>query len=191
MAPTLASNVRRVLACAVRNPPGTLPAARNTPMPGLLFVTQSILDTWASQGKIDFSGNLMTVLSGDGQGRKYQLVPAVRFIQVVDGGADPHALLHKVKAEAQLRELGAEVVSDAVVLGDVAYQVEPGFLAEPGALQAAAASRADPARAAQAARAAEPGAPAAAAPAEPGTAELDHRRKEAEALARYLLENLS
>jgi hypothetical protein len=159
-------------------------------MPGLLFVTQAILDNWASQGKIDFAGNVMTVLSGEGQGRKYALVPAVRFIQVVGGDADPHALLHKVKAEAQLKELGAEVLSDAVVLGEVAYQVEPGFLAEAGALQAAAASRADPARAAQAPQAAAPAA-APEAGAEPGSPDLDNRRKEAEALARYLLENLS
>jgi len=162
-------------------------------MRGILFVTQAILDTWASQGKIDFAGNVMTVRSGEGQGRSYALEPAVRFLQVVGSEADPHALLHRVKAEAQLRELGAEVMSDAAVLGDVAYQVEPGFLAQADALQAAAASRADPARAA--ARAAlEPGAPGPAGGAAPEAAaepELDHRRKEAEALARYLLENLT
>ncbi len=158
-------------------------------MAGLLFVSQAILDTWAGQGKIDFAGSVMTILSGDGSGRAYSLLPAVRILRVVGADADPHGLLHKVKAEAQLRELGAEILSDAVVLGDVAYEVEPGFLAEAAALQAAAASRADPAR--------TPGPTPGQASASPGgtgepdAEELEKRKKEAETLARFLLENLS
>jgi len=158
-------------------------------MAGLLFVSQAILDTWAGQGKIDFAGNVMTILSGDGMGRAYSLVPAVRVLRVVGAESDPHGLVRKVKAEAQLRELGAEILADAVVLGDVAYEVEPGFLAEAAALQAAAASRADPARA--------PGPPpadAAPPPADgpdPDPQGLEKRRQEAETLARFLLENLS
>ncbi len=156
-------------------------------MRGLLFVSQAILDTWAGQGKIDLQGNVLTVAAGDGQGRSYRLEPAVRFLQLVGADADPHGLLHKVKGEAQLRELGAEVLGDAVVLGEVAYQVEPGFLAEPGALQAAASSRADPARAA--ARAAPPAPRPASAPA--AAADPAKRTEEAEALARFLLDHLS
>jgi hypothetical protein len=192
-------------------------------MAGLLFVSQAILDTWAGQGKIDFSGNVMTVLAGDGQGRGYRLEPAVRFLKVVGAESDPHRLIAKVKSEAQLRELGAEALGDSVILGEVGYEVEPGFLAEVSALQAAAASKPDPARGgsrvqaaqAPAARpaaaappaaapaAARPSAPAAVPPAStlppaptaPGRApspkDLETRRKEAEALARFLLENLS
>jgi hypothetical protein len=162
-------------------------------MSGLLFVSQAILDTWASQGKIDFSGNVMTTVAGPGAGRAYTLQPAVRFLQVLGADTDPNGLLHKVKAEAQLRDQGAEVMGDSVILGDVAYQVEPGFLAEAAALQAAAASKADPARAT--ARPSPPPAPAPAAPAAAGApaapGEPEDRRKEAEALARFLLENLS
>lgn len=172
-------------------------------MGGLLFVSQSILDSWAGQGKIDFSGNVMAIVSGDGQGRSYRLEPAVRFLKVVGAEADPHQLLHKVKGEVQLREMGAEVMEGAVILGEVGYEVEQGFLAEASALQQAAASPADPARAAArppagapapapqpAAAAAPPGAPQP----ERGTPtpqELEQRRKEAEELARFLLENLS
>lgn len=157
-------------------------------MAGLLFVSQPILDTWAGQGKIDFAGNVMTILAGEGSGRAYSLLPAVRILRVVGADADPHGLVHKVKAESQLREMGAELLSDAVVLGDVAYEVEPGFLVEVAALQAAAASRADPSRAPP------PPAPPTAPGAEPPTTdpqELEKRRKEAETLARFLLENLS
>jgi hypothetical protein len=172
-------------------------------MAGLLFVAQAMLDSWAEQGKIDFVGNVMTLLAGEGKGRSYALDPAVRFLKVLGADADPNQLLRKVKSQAQLRELGAEAVDDSVVLGDVAYEVEPGFLAEMSALQAAAAARVVPARAAPApetsAAPAPPPAPAAApaaAPARPYAAaplpkDLEERRQEAEALARFLLDNLS
>src|SRR5512138_997191 len=156
-------------------------------MSGLLFVSQTMLDSWTEQGKIDFVGNVMTLLSGDGKGRSYALEPAVRFVKVEGDEPDPHQLLRKVKSDAQLRELGAEHFEASVIYKDVAYQVEPGFLAEVSALQAAAAAQSQP-------RAAAPGAQArGAAPAPPKVMpkDLEERRKEAEALAKFLLENLS
>src|SRR5512133_3173861 len=113
-------------------------------MSGLLFVSQSMLDTWTEQGKIDFVGNVMTLLSGDGKGRSYALEPAARFVKVEGDEPDPHQLLRKVKSDAQLRELGADHVDASVLYKDVAYQVEPGFLAEVSALQAAAAAQSQP-----------------------------------------------
>ncbi len=167
-------------------------------MAGLLFVAQAMLDSWAEQGKIDFVGNVMTLLAGEGRGRSYALDPAVRFLKVLGADTDPNQLLRKVKSLAQLRELGAEAVDTSVILGDVAYEVEPGFLAEMSALQAAASARVEAAP-----RAAAPPAPPAAAPPAPAPApaspygsaplprDLEERRKEAEALARFLLDNLS
>jgi len=152
-------------------------------MGGLLFVSQTILDTWATQGKVELAGSVMTTVAGASAGRSYRLVPAFRFLELLGADRDPHGLLHKVKAEALLREQGAEVLSDSVVLGDVAYRVEPGFLAEADALRAAAGSLDGPARAA----ARPPPAPPAAGPAETS----DTKRREAEELARFLLENLS
>ena len=114
-------------------------------MAGLLFVAQAMLDSWAEQGKIDFVGNVMTLLGGEGKGRSYALDPAVRFLSVLGADEDPHQLLKKVKSLAQLKEIGAEAVDASVILGDVAYEVEPGFLAEMSAIQAAA--KAKPARA--------------------------------------------
>jgi hypothetical protein len=188
-------------------------------MAGLLFVSQAMIDSWADQGRIDFVGNVMTMLSGEGKGRSYGLEPAVRFLALLGADQDPHQLLKKVKSISQLKELGAEAIDSSVVLGDVAYEVEPGFLAEMSALQAAAAAKADPARAAAAAqaRAASPAAnqasplkpgipvaprvaPPAQAPPVPGgtrptsaplPANLEARRKEAEDLARFLLDKLS
>ena len=156
---------------------------------GLLFVSQALLDTWAEQGRIDLVGNVMSLLVGEGKGRSYALEPAVRFLRVAGGEADPHQLLARVKPLAQLREMGAEAVSDSVVLGDAAYEVEPGFLVEAAAVEAAVSAP----RAAAGAEA--PGAPAGAArgpPARPGPPrDLEERRREAEALARFLLDNLS
>jgi hypothetical protein len=155
-------------------------------MSGLLFVSQTMLDSWTEQGKIDFVGNVMTLLSGDGKGRSYALEPAVRFVKVEGDEADPHQLLRKVKSDAQLRDLGADHVDASVIYKDMAYQVESGFLAEVSALQAAAAAQVQP-------RAVAPGAqPKPPAPGQKALPkELEDRRQEAEALAKFLLENLS
>jgi hypothetical protein len=164
-------------------------------MGGLLFVSQAILDSWAEQGKIDFVGNVMTLLASDGAGgRSYALEPAVRFLKLLGEGADPNGLVHKVKSVAQVKEMGGDPVDDSCILGDVAYEIQPGFLAEAAVIQAAATAR-PPARA----PAPEPAAPPPAAPARSrplgGAAlsrkDLEDKRKEAEALARFLLENLS
>jgi hypothetical protein len=172
-------------------------------MAGLLFVAQTMLDSWAEQGKIDFVGNVMTLLGGEGKGRSYALDPAVRFLSVLGAEQDPNQLLRKVKSLVQLKELGAEAVDSSVILGDVAYEVEPGFLAEMSAIQAAAAAQARPAAGKPPGAAAPPpAAPGPAAPAPPRTTtrpyasqpmpkDLEERRKEAEALADFLLDNLS
>jgi hypothetical protein len=181
-------------------------------MGGLLFVSQAMLDSWAEQGKIDFVGNVMTLLAGEGKGRRYALDPAVRFMKVLGLEQDPNGLVHKVKSVKQLREMGAEPAEDSCILGDVAYEVQPGFLAEAAALQAAATAQpapraAAPAQAAagQASQLRPAGGTGGQAPAPPGAPEsrsrplgstplpkeLEEKRKEAEALARFLLENLS
>jgi hypothetical protein len=185
-------------------------------MGGLLFVSQAMLDTWAEQGKIDFVGDVMTLLAGDGKGRSYALEAAVRFLEVVGADADPNGLVHKVKSLAQLRELGGDAVDDSCIVGDAAYEVEPGFLVEAAALQAAARAPAAPAAPTPGrtdgaspvrAPAAVPHLPPARASAHapgrgapgrsslPGNTalprDLEEKRKEAEALARFLLENLS
>ncbi len=166
-------------------------------MSGLLFVSQAMLDSWAEAGKIDFVGNVMTLLAGDGKGRSYALEPAVRFLKVLGAEAYPNGLVHQVKSTAQLKEMGAEPVDDSCILGDTAYEVQPGFFAEASALQAAATAQATkaPARPPEGA-AAQPAAKDAPGRSRPlGTTplpkDLEEKRKEAEALARFLLENLS
>ena len=98
-------------------------------MAGLLFVSQAVLEAWSGQGKIAFTGQIMSLREGPGSGRSYALDPAVRFLKVVGADRDPHGLVAKVKTEAQLRALGGERMGDSVLLGDVGYEVQPGFLA--------------------------------------------------------------
>jgi hypothetical protein len=111
-------------------------------MASFLFVTQTMIDSWMGQGKIDFSGTVMTLLSGEGKGRTYTLQPALRFMKLVGSESDPHKLLAKVKTPQQLKELGAELMGDSAIVGDIAYEVQQGFLAEMSALQAAAGAAA-------------------------------------------------
>jgi hypothetical protein len=165
-------------------------------MSGLLFVSQAMLDSWAEAGKIDFVGNVMTLLAGEGKGRSYALEPAVRFLKVLGDEKDPNGLLHKVKSTAQLKEMGAEPAGDSCILGDVAYEVQPGFLAEAAALQAAASARPEAAKAAAGQAPGQPAGKDADVRSRPlGSAplpkDLEEKRKEAEALARFLLDNLS
>jgi len=146
---------------------------------GLLFVSQALLDAWAGQGRIDLDGRSIALLDGQARGRRYELDPAVRFLRVAGGGDDALGLVARVKTLAQVREIGGEPMADSVVVGEVAYEVEPGFLAEASAVEAA--SRAAPAAA--------PGPAADGSRALPR--DLEDRRREAEALARFLLDNLS
>jgi len=106
-------------------------------MAARLFVSQAVLESWVDQRRMDFDGNAITLLAGEGKGRRYLLEPAVRFVDVAGEGVDAHDLLHRVKSDAQLRELGAERMGDSVILGEVAYEVEVGFLAERSALAGA------------------------------------------------------
>jgi hypothetical protein len=146
---------------------------------GLLFVSQALLDIWATQGRIHLGGQSIILLAGEGKGRQYALEPAARFLRVAAGGEDPSRLLARVKTLAQIREMGGEAMADSVVLGDVAYEVEPGFLAEASAVEAA--GRAAP----------RPSSPPAGEAGRGLPRDLEERRKEAEALARFLLDNLS
>jgi hypothetical protein len=163
-------------------------------MPGLLFVSQVALEAWAEQRKIDFEGDVMTLAAGDGRGRSYALDPAVLFLKVLNGERDPNQLVAKVKTLSRLKELGAEHLEDSVVLGEVAYQVQPGFLAEDRASGAAALQR--PVAKGGGARLQASGDSPVGQVGERARAEalprgLEEKRREAEALARYLLENLS
>jgi hypothetical protein len=117
----------------------------------LKFVPQSMLDVWTDLGKIELQGTTLRIPL---ENVAFALTPAVRFISLLEG-EDAHKLLQKVKTEAYVREIGGEVVTDSCLVGETAYQVQPGFLAEGEALQAAQGAKATKKLAPKAAVAAE------------------------------------
>src|SRR5271155_3640802 len=91
-----------------------------------LFVSQELLDEWAVEGKIELSGNLLKIQSED---RTFALTPGVRFLKLAAGG-DGQQLVGKVKTEEQLASMGGELYMSSVLLGEDAYDVQGGFLAD-------------------------------------------------------------
>jgi hypothetical protein len=91
-----------------------------------LFLPQSTLEEWALDDKADLQDGKLVVPAEKGA---YALTPAVRFVKLVTG-EDEKKLEGRVKTQAQLGELGAEQMMDSVILGESAYEIVPGFVAE-------------------------------------------------------------
>nr|WP_255652821.1 MULTISPECIES: hypothetical protein [unclassified Corallococcus] len=101
-------------------------------MPGVtkLFLSQAQLEEWALADKADLrEGRLVVAAEG---GSAWPLTPAVHVVQLVSG-EDTHQLVSRVKTEEQLGRLGAEQMADSILVGDSAYEVVPGYVAEVGA----------------------------------------------------------
>jgi len=105
-------------------------------MADYLFVPQSVLDKWSEQGRVQVDGQVLTLL---GDNKSFQLTSAVRFLKM-EAGEDTAGLLKKVKTTDALKQMGAEHYMESVILGDSAYQVQQGFLADASALRRAAAA---------------------------------------------------
>lgn len=133
-------------------------------MADYLFVPHNVLDRWSEQGRVAVDGTILTLLS---EKRSFALTSAVRFLKM-EAGEDVAGLLNKVKTTDALKALGAEQYRESVLLGDAAYQVQEGFLADAQAVRLAGAQAG--------AAVQKPGDK----PEEPGDGEL----------ARYLLDNL-
>src|SRR6202011_1565186 len=152
-------------------------------MADYLFVPQSVLDKWSEQGRIQVDGNVLTIL---GEQKSFALTSAVRFIKM-EAGDDNVGLLAKVKTTDALKQMGAEQYMESVILGECAYQVQQGFLADANALRRAA-TVSQPA----APKTPAGGKPAAtAAPDAPGASKADEKKSgEQDMLAQFLLDNL-
>ncbi|HYY53580.1 MAG TPA: hypothetical protein VE755_11945 [Myxococcales bacterium] len=151
-------------------------------MADYLFVPQSVLDRWSEQGRIEVDGNVLTIL---GEHKSFALTPAVRFLKM-EAGDDNAGLLAKVKTTDALKQMGAEHYMESVILGESAYQVQQGFLADANALRrAAAASQSQQSGAAPATKAAGPN------PASGSQGTQDEKKgEEQDMLEQFLLENL-
>jgi hypothetical protein len=162
-------------------------------MADYLFVPQSVLDRWSEQGKVQVDGHVLTIL---GEGKAFALTSAVRFMKM-EAGDDVSGLLQKVKTTDALKQMGAEHYMESVILGDSAYQVQQGFLADANALRRAAAASQPPpaAKPAAVAPAPKPAPAPVAAPAPKAAAPVQtpaqEKAGEQDLLAQFLLENLN
>ena len=97
-------------------------------MENRVFFPQAALDQWIVDGSVELQGGELTVMSA---GRQYRLAEAVHVLRDVSGTGDAHELVGLVKARAYLEQLGAELVETSMLIGDSAYDVEPGWLGIP------------------------------------------------------------
>ena len=93
-----------------------------------IFVSQELVDLWSTDERIALDGDVM-VLAATGQ--RLQLHPAVRVLRVVSDTNDPHNLVGCVKAPAELLAIGGEQYMNSLLVGEAAYDVEPGWMGTP------------------------------------------------------------
>ena len=94
-----------------------------------VFFPQAALDQWISDGKVDLTGDELTIKA---EARRYRITEAARVV------LECHRPPRRERARRQGEDassicpsLGAEILEDSMVLGDNAYDVVPGFLAAP------------------------------------------------------------
>jgi hypothetical protein len=97
-------------------------------MENRVFFPQAALDEWIVDGTVELTGGVLTILS---EGRRYELAEAVLVVREVSGAGDSRDLLGRVKAIPVLQRLGAELVETSMLLGEGAYDVEPGWIGTP------------------------------------------------------------
>jgi hypothetical protein len=96
-------------------------------MENRIFFPQVALDEWIVEGTAELQDGELSLL---GMGRRYRLAEAVHVVRDASGGGDAE-LVGRVKARVYLEQLGAEIVETSMLLGDAAYDVEPGWIAVP------------------------------------------------------------
>jgi hypothetical protein len=96
-------------------------------MENQFFFPQAALDHWIVEGKVDFRDGELRVADGS----VYRLAEAVHIVREVGGNTDAHAIVGHVKARPWLEQMGAEIVETSMLLGDAAYDVEPGWVGTP------------------------------------------------------------
>jgi hypothetical protein len=93
-----------------------------------LFFSQSMLDSMVDAGKITVDKGVLTMLAGDNP--TFRLLPAYRFVKTIDNSPDAAGLAGQIHSEREIRDMGAEILMDSIIYKDVAYQADPGFIAE-------------------------------------------------------------
>jgi hypothetical protein len=96
--------------------------------PNRVFFPQAVLDGWIAEDRVDLAGEELLLKD---EGRRFKILEAMHVLREVAGGGDSNKLVGKVKTRDQLLSMNAEVLEGSMILGDDAYDVAPGFVAEP------------------------------------------------------------
>ncbi|MDB4998500.1 MAG: hypothetical protein JWM74_5932 [Myxococcaceae bacterium] len=97
-------------------------------MQNRVFFPQQALDQWLADASVDLTGTDLTIL---GEGRRYHIAEAIHVVTEVTGSTDANDVVGRVKSKVFFEELGAELLETSMILGDNAYDVEPGWLGVP------------------------------------------------------------
>ncbi|HTJ40765.1 MAG TPA: hypothetical protein VL463_01675 [Kofleriaceae bacterium] len=93
-----------------------------------LFISVERLENWSAENRVQVDGTRMTLTE---LGRIFDIKPAVHFLGVAGGDADPHGLVGLVKDEEELAKMGADHMASSVIYVDTAYDVQNGFVGVP------------------------------------------------------------
>ena len=93
-----------------------------------LYISQKRIDAWTSDNRLEIDGDIMTLVE---LGRSFKILPAVRILAVESGDNDPGKMVGRVKDEQELASLGADHLASSLILGDIAYKVENGYIGQP------------------------------------------------------------
>jgi hypothetical protein len=93
-----------------------------------LFFPQAVLDEWIVGAVVDLQDGVLTVLP---EGRRFKLAEAVRIVREVTDSGDTPQLVGRAKSRQDLEQAGAEIMETSMLLGETAYDIEPGWLAVP------------------------------------------------------------
>lgn len=91
-----------------------------------LFLPQSVLEEWALGDKADIRDGKLVV---NAEKVAFPVTPAVHFAKLVSGN-DEKKLAAKVKTQQQVDALGVEQMMDSALLGESAYEIVTGYIAE-------------------------------------------------------------
>ena len=91
-----------------------------------MFFSQEALDRWLEAGRVSLDGEVLGLPGGP----RFQLSTGVVFNAEVASGDDALQLCGKVKTAEEVQALSGELVQGSVLIGDHAYEVTDGFLAE-------------------------------------------------------------
>jgi hypothetical protein len=93
-----------------------------------IFVSQKRVQQWTEEGRVHIEGNQMTLPE---LGRMFRLTEAFYVERAVSDGGDVLGIKGRVKTRNQIAQLGGEVFLNSLVIGDAAYEGDPGFVGEP------------------------------------------------------------